>query len=332
MRREMGSEQGELISVIVPIYKVEPYIRKCVESILCQTYRNLEIILVDDGSPDRCGEICEEYAKKDNRVRVIHQKNQGLSGARNTGLDAALGKYIGFVDSDDFIADTMYEKLYHLAKKYQSQIAICGRYYEFENGKRVKRYKEKMEVKCYSNKDAIVAMNSYSTFDMAAWDKLYEKNLWKEMRFPVGKLSEDFFVMYQLLDHAERVVYTPEPLYFYRQRQDSISRNKKINFDFIEAARNQMNYLCKKYPDLEKTARTAYASANLTVYNFHLKNKVSCPKDRKQTMKQQVKENLSYVMENKDISAIKKMQTWLFVYSTGLYDRAFCFLRKIKPV
>lgn len=322
----------ELISVIVPIYNVEQYLPRCIDSIINQTYKNLEIILVDDESPDNCGKICDEYKAKDARIRVIHQKNRGLSGARNAGIDIATGEFLGFVDSDDYIEPTMYETLYHDIKKFEAGLSICSRYYEFEDGKRVERYKLDKDIKVYTGKDAIVEMNNYSSFDMSAWDKLYKRELFAEIRFPEGKLSEDFFIMHRLLDEAKVVTFNPSPLYIYVQRNNSISRNKKINWDFIEASKKQLEYICEKYPDLEDVAKTAYASANMTVYNFHIKSHVKCQKERRKELQKRVSENLQAVIDNTRLAFIKKLQAVLFVYCLPVYNVLFITLRKIKEV
>lgn len=322
----------ELISIIVPIYNVEQYLPRCIESIINQTHKNLEIILVDDESPDNCGKICDEYKEQDARIKVIHQKNRGLSGARNAGIDIARGEYIGFVDSDDYIEPTMYETLYHDIKKFDAGLSICSRYYEFEDGKRVERYKLDKDIKVYTGKEAIVEMNNYSSFDMSAWDKLYKRELFTEIRFPEGKLSEDFFIMHRLLDEAQVVTFNPSPLYIYVQRNNSISRNKKINWDFIEASRKQLEYVCEKYPDLEDVARTAYASANMTVYNFHIKSKVKCSSKKRKELQKVVRDNLRFVCENKRLAKIKKLQAWLFVHCVGVYNILFVILRKVKEV
>lgn len=320
------------ISVVVPIYNVEAFLPRCIDSILNQTYKNLEVILVDDESPDRCGEICEEYRKKDNRIIVIHQKNKGLSGARNAGIDIATGEYIGFVDSDDYIEPDMYEKLYKQNEENGSQIAICGRYYEFENGEKLIRYKEEAKTSVMSNIDAIKRMNSFNSFDMAAWDKLYKLDIFDNIRYPQGKLSEDYFVIYKLFEKAEKISFNPQPLYHYMQRQNSISRNKKINFDFIEASKSQMDYLEPKYPELENVLHSAYASANMTVYNFHIKNKVKCQKEKKKELQMAVREQLRYIEENPNLPRIKKVQAKLFVYSLPIYNASFSALRAVKKI
>lgn len=321
----------ELISIIIPIYNVEDYLSACIESIMKQTYNNLEIILVDDGSPDSSPEICDRYEKIDNRIKVIHQKNKGLSGARNTGINVSKGKYLIFVDSDDTVESSMAEELYKCLKKYNCKMAACNRNYVFEDGTTICKTKDKINT-VFEFDEAIKEMNKFYFFDMSAWAKIYDRELFAEIRFPQGKLSEDYFVMYKLIDLAQKVGYTSLPLYNYLQRTSSISRNKKINHDFIEAARNQMKYLDQKYPELKEMAHTAYASANLTVYDFYLKNGVKCPKDKMKEFKNEVKKNIQYVRNNKDISKAKRIQLELFIKSSILYKWTFIVYRKIRRV
>ena len=181
----------ELISVIVPIYKVEKYLKRCIESIINQTYHNLEIILVDDGSPDKCGEMCEEYSKKDKRIKVIHKENGGLSDARNKGLEIATGKYIGFVDSDDFIDKDMYKVLYNNLKNNNADMSICS-IYQFENEEEI--------VKGYNKNETVITYNKQEMFNnfyddllrnVVAWNKLYKADIFKDIKYPKGKAVEE---------------------------------------------------------------------------------------------------------------------------------------------
>lgn len=239
---------NELVSVIVPIYGVEEYLEKCINSIINQTYKNLEIILVDDGSPDRCPEICDEYAIKDSRIKVIHKKNGGLSDARNAGLDVAKGDYFVFVDSDDWIESTMIEHLLNTCKKFNVNLAACGRY--VTDGVDIKGVAFKGAEIVYSTEEALNEILSGKSLDVAAWDKIYARNLFEEIRFPVGENNEDIAVFYKLVDLAGRVAHTGTTEYFYRSRPGSITKLKysiqarKIiekNLDSIE------DYLGKKY-------------------------------------------------------------------------------------
>lgn len=319
------------ISVIIPIYNVEKYLRKCVDSIIEQTYKNLEIILVDDESPDGCPAICDEYKLKDPRIKVIHQKNMGLSGARNSGIDIATGEYIIFHDSDDTLEETCIEKMYNVLKKYNTRLSICGRYYEFEDGKKICKYSEIFEKK-YEFEDAIEEMNKFYYFDMSACGKLYDISLFNSLRFPVGKLSEDYFVMYKLFEEAKEISYTSEPLYNYLQRQNSISKNKKINDQIIEAAYNQMVDL-ENYSDRMKSiVHVAYASSYLTVVNLYIKQKVKFPIDLLKAYREKIKENFIYIKKYRGISKAKKIQFYLFMLNKQLYIISFKIYKKINVV
>lgn len=223
------SSQHKLISIVVPIYNVEKYLPKCIESILNQTYKNFELILVDDGSKDNCGNICDEYAQKDNRIVVIHKENGGLSSARNAGIDIAKGKYIGFVDSDDWIHSEMYEKLVYLMESREADIAQC----EFINApsEDVKIEPEKEEIKTFTNIEGLNNLyNNMYVSTVVAWNKLYKISLFKEIRYPNGKIHEDEGTTYKLIFNAKRIVYTNQKYYYYRQTPNSITNaafNKK---------------------------------------------------------------------------------------------------------
>ena len=181
--------KNDLISIIIPVYKVEKYLEKCIESVLKQTYTNLQIILVDDGSPDNCGKICDEYDKKDSRIEVIHKANGGLSDARNVGISKAKGRYIGFVDSDDYIKEDMYEILLNLIKKYDADVSICN-LYDVIDGNECIRNKEN-GIREYSRLDILKEVLLDKNIQSYAWNKLYEKELFDEIKYPIGKKYED---------------------------------------------------------------------------------------------------------------------------------------------
>lgn len=322
----------DLISIVVAVYNVEAYIEKCINSLLAQTYTKLEIILVDDGSTDNSGEICDIYSKKSKMIKVIHKKNGGLSSARNAGIRIAKGTLIGFVDGDDTLNNMMYEKLYQNLISTNSDISICGRYYVFNDSKKYIRYKKRFNLCVMNSEEAIKEMNNFSSFDMAAWDKLYKTSLFDSIRFPEGKLSEDYFIMYKLFLEANKICYTPEPLYNYMQRKNSISHSTKINFDFIEASKQQMLAVEKIYPRLKHNLHTAYASANMTVYDFYLKAHVNCPLNQQKELQENVRKNLIFVKKNDTLSSIKKVQAYLFVYSISTYNLLFKLFRKLNKV
>lgn len=212
-----------LISVIVPVYKVEQYLKKCVDSILGQTYENLEIILVDDGSPDGCGSICDEYACLDERVRVIHKENGGLSSARNAALDVARGAYIGFVDSDDWLEPQTYEWLLEMAVEEKLSMVCAGRYdCDSRTGQRlVGLCPEKREI--ISGEELTRRIFLWDHVDSAAWDKLYARDLFQSIRYPLGVVSEDLPVTYRLALTARKVGLLDKPVYNYFHRPGSIT-------------------------------------------------------------------------------------------------------------
>ena len=212
-----------LISIIVPVYNVEQYIPKCLDGILSQTYKSLEIILVDDGSTDSSGRICDEYAKKDKRIVVIHKENAGLSSARNAALDIATGKYIGFVDSDDWIDHNMYEILIKVAIKNNADIVNCGVIREYDDGKQ-KIVKSPAEI-MRSETALIKLIENEELYDFVV-NKLYKSNLWNNIRFPVGQYYEDIYTTYRTFLNANKIVCIKNNLYHYLQRTGSIVRSE----------------------------------------------------------------------------------------------------------
>ena len=258
---------NDLISVIVPVYKVEQYLRKCVDSILNQTYQNLEIILVDDGSPDCCGAICDEYARRDGRVKVIHKSNGGLSDARNAGLDIMTGDYVGFVDSDDWIEPEMYEKLLERMRSFDADLSFGSVADDMET--------ETGEVTVKTSgygpepfaEDRCAAMHRYFHGSWAAWDKLYKAFLFQEVRYPVGEINEDEAIVLQLLSKCERVCYSPEIFYHYMKRPGNGSitaaafSKKKLAWKDHCAA--NLRFVQVYYPDLEQDAADRYRGSLL---------------------------------------------------------------------
>ncbi len=225
------------ISVIVPIYKTEPYLRRCVDSILAQTYPHLEIILVDDGSPDGCGAICDAYAAADPRVRVIHRSNGGLSAARNSGLDVATGEYISFIDSDDAIEICTYEIMLRHALKSQADMIQCG-YVHTEEMQYTAEGVPDSEIPCHEmtwHQALVDLLDSGVGFRCCSCDKLYKRAVFDELRF-VDVRSEDFVMNYQLLKRQPRVLCLRIPLYHYIIRPDSITTGtlKQTSFDFLD--------------------------------------------------------------------------------------------------
>ncbi len=238
-----------LISVIVPVYKVEPYLRRCLDSIVGQTYRNLEIILVDDGSPDNCGAICDEYAAKDGRIKVIHQENRGLSAARNAGLELVSGQYIGFLDSDDWIELDMYSYLLQNIEKYCADIAVCGRN-EIYKDKSVLRSWKQPEL--LDREGGLWALLANDLLQNYCCDKLFRSALWEEIRFPEGRTFEDLAVMYRLFEQARLTVCLPEAKYNYFQRAGGIVADQSLRnrFNHYWAAKERYEKMREAWPQM----------------------------------------------------------------------------------
>lgn len=250
----------DLISVIVPVYKVEEYLDRCVQSIVDQTYRNLEIILVDDGSPDNCGAMCDAWAEKDSRIKVIHKENGGLSDARNVGMAIATGEYTSFVDGDDYIAPEMYQLLFEGMLKDGSDIAACGVEMVFEDGTPSRMLTK--EGNCVLDTQAAMeAVVNESWLKQPVWYKLYRTELVRDILFPVGKYHEDVFWSYQAIARARKVSVFDTPCYFYVQRSGSIMGEgySLKRLDGIEAKLQRLEFLEKEFPELVKSAKTDLA-------------------------------------------------------------------------
>jgi glycosyltransferase involved in cell wall biosynthesis len=213
-----------VISIIVPVYKVEPYLRRCVDSILAQTFRDFECILIDDGSPDNCPAICDEYAKKDSRIVVIHQENKGVSAARNAGLDRAQGEWIGFVDGDDWCDKGMYETLYKNARRHDADISICG-LYEIQNEyERKQRRMPEYSMLLSSLYDMLGFMFSTTGFGGFSVNKLVCHRLLCEFRYNTNySYLEDEYFFYEIIKKCGAIYYDPTPLYYYFKRPGSVT-------------------------------------------------------------------------------------------------------------
>lgn len=251
-----------LISVIVPVYKVENYLDRCVKSIVDQSYQNLEIVLVDDGSPDKCGEKCDFWASCDKRIIALHKENGGLSDARNYGTKYATGEYISYIDSDDWIASTYIENLYSAIIADDADMAMC--WFEktqnfsdkeiFDN--RLKKYE------CLSSKSCLEKLLYQEMVDTCAWGKLYSKKLIPLLHYPEGKLYEDIPVTYATISSSSKIAKIENKDYFYFQREDSI---QNMNFDLrkldaIKHIKNMTDDVQKNYPELRKACNCRYFS------------------------------------------------------------------------
>ena len=243
----------ELISVIIPVYKVEPFLEQCIRSVTKQTYKELEIILVDDGSPDKCPAICDEWRKKDNRIHVIHQENCGGGDARNKALDIARGKYIVFVDSDDYISPIMLEFLY---QQFQEDIDVveCGYITTTDEEVSFDELKASCNIQYFTAEAAMKENIKDGIFRQLIWNKMYRRSVIGDIRFPVGKKIDDEFWTYQVIGNANKLIFTDKVLYAYRQQGQSVmhSLNMSRRLEAVEAKIQRHKYICRKMPILEE--------------------------------------------------------------------------------
>ena len=239
-------KEKDLISVVIPIYNVQEFLPKCIDSVINQTYDNLEIILVDDGSPDDSGYICDKYKAKDSRIKVIHKKNGGLSDARNVGIENSNGKYICFVDSDDIIHKDFIKCQYENIVKTRSDISVCLFEQFFEESSIKETEVENVETQEFDNNQLILKIFEKNNIHyICACTKLYKKSLFEDLRFDVGRLHEDEFIVYKIFSRCKNAVFVKAPLYFYRARQGSITRTstfKEKNLDAFYSVESCYNF------------------------------------------------------------------------------------------
>jgi glycosyltransferase involved in cell wall biosynthesis len=259
----MDQASEPLISVIVPVYKVEPYIARCVDSILSQTYTNLEIILVDDGSPDNCGAICDEYMRKDDRVTVIHKENGGLSDARNVGLTTMNGEFMTFVDSDDWLPTESIECLLRLIQAYGAQLAIGSSDRQDDNGNSVPSVDNVYRGTAVLNKKE--AMADMLQHGCSAWARLYHRSIHEGILYPKGEINEDEAIVLRILDRCERVVVTEQVVYHYRCRVNSITTNafSKEKLIWHDHCAKNLRWIREHQPELTEIGTMRYRDSLL---------------------------------------------------------------------
>jgi len=306
------------ISIIVPVYNVEKYLRKCVDSILNQTFKDFELILVDDGSPDNSGVICDEYAKKDSRVRVIHKKNGGLSDARNIGIDAAKGKYIGFIDSDDYIDQNMYKQLYDSLMKNNADLSICGIFDVFDGRTPVK----KSEKELLLNRDeATLLIFHGNEISVHAVNKLYKRKIFDNVRYPVGKYHEDSYTIVDILDNCDTVAINSRQMYYYFHRNESITSEdfSEKQFEFIDAWEKNERKVSGRSKEINDAARQRVCFANFLVLdkivNANLENKIIETK----RIVRYLRTNYFFIMRNSIFTAKRKFSMTLLMINLKLY-------------
>ncbi len=284
-------KDNALISIIVPVYNVEKYLEYCINSIISQTYNNLEILLIDDGSTDQSSAMCDKWMGTDKRIKVIHKENGGLSDARNTGLKMAKGDYIAFIDSDDWIEKYYIEYLYRAVNETGAEISACEIRTVIDGQKTEKLNNEVMsQVKC-TTEEALTTVLKGNGFRAIACNKLYKADLLREEKFKVGILHEDEFFTYRIIGKAKTLSYVKNPLYNYRQREGSIMNTLSMrHLDVLDAYLDRLNYLSLMFPQLYKqdkvtfcvTCVNYYCEAVLKKFEDNYKSKLIIKNKRKE--------------------------------------------------
>ena len=309
------------ISVIVPVYRVEKYLPACIDSILNQTFTDFELILVDDGSPDRCPEICDETAKRDARVRVIHQVNAGLSAARNAGIEAAHGAWLSFVDSDDYIAPHFCEKLYQTAQRTNADCVMCSVQNVDESGKLIDSALMRGADEVKTGREVLrkIGRDDVTPY-LTAWNKLYRRKLFNTLRYPAGRQNEDVFVFAELFCQVQRAACVAEPLYFYRKRMGSIMNSAVTlrNLDEMWAYVNCFEHLQQDDEEstLKETEKRVFAKLTGVYYRVTEEDRHS--NKMKQAKKAQWNIAMRLMKQGK-LSARALARTLLFQALPGVY-------------
>lgn len=300
-----------LISIIVPVYNVSKYLEKCVQSLIVQEYKNIEIILVDDGSTDGSGELCDVLAKEDERIKVIHKQNGGLSSARNAGIKFCSGDYIGFVDSDDYIEPQMYSKLMCALKKNNADMVLCGFKCVDENGEVLEKI-DGVRTELLSQEDMfdrIDTKNQKYWCYVIAWNKLYSRAIFDNVLFPEGRIHEDEFIIHHIISNCNLIVSLEDELYYYVQRKGSITAttfNAK-RLDEVDAFLDR--YFFYKNRKCNKRAKTVLRALYNILYNFYADKNAQ---EYRSLINEKSIVIIKYLLAEKDLRAVKlwiKMKT-----------------------
>lgn len=320
----------ELISVVVPVYNVKNYLKRCLESIIAQDYANYEVILVDDGSTDGSGVICDLYSQKYSNFTVVHKKNGGLSSARNASFPYIHGKYITFIDSDDWIEHNMLSTMYKNLKANSADVSVVGYFIAKDEGKHP-YFKDTFEKQVMNRKMALRTYLYYDGLGVTIWGKLWKKKLWDNVRCPEGRLHEDQFTTYKLLDKARTIVFDKVPLYNYFQRQNSIGHSAFTDktYDLYKGINEEFNYITNKYVDLTYDLRIARNIWEVVFVNMMIR---SGAKNKKivHIIQKRVRLDMFSILTNPHIPNIRKVEMTLFACNYTLYKNIYAKLMRRK--
>lgn len=319
---------NDLITIIVPIYNVEKYLQRCIDSLINQTYYNIEILLINDGSKDNSLSICKKNSLKDIRIKLISQENHGLAYTRNIGIQYAAGKYIMFVDSDDYIHPQMVEILHRNLKKENAEISSCGHLEIYTNGFTDILNKKRI-YKNYTPEEALQVFLFTHEIDVVCWNKLFLKSLFDNIYFPEKKLFEDHYTIYKILDKAHKIVFDSTPLYYYCKRNDSIGGNKYStkNLQLKDAIEEECKYIISHHPAIQSDIKIGEIFWLIVLYNkMMLANQID--KKFEHNLQKKIKKHIILIIKSNHINKIKKIQFLSFFINKSLYKFLYTYYVK----
>lgn len=312
--------ENELISIIVPVYNVSKYLERCISSIINQSYQNIEIILINDGSTDNSGEICNKYSLLDNRIKVIHKTNGGLSDARNCGIKNSSGDYIMFIDSDDVVNFNIVECLYNIIIKYDTDISICDCVHCYSDDI---IFSNSNAIKSFKSNEAICELLYQKSFLVSSWGKLFTRKCFDNVLFPVNLIFEDSAIMYKIFNQVDKIVYTDAKLYAYMHRENSITTAKfsKKDCDILKICNEMMEYFSNSDDNIKKAVKSYCSSAALRIYLNAPRNDLY--NDEINICIDYLKQNGKSILYDKNVRRKNKIAIIMFLYCRSLISLVY---------
>ncbi|MDE5781784.1 MAG: glycosyltransferase [Lachnospiraceae bacterium] len=329
----------DLITVIVAVYKTEPYIRRCLDSIVSQTYKNMEVLLIDDGSPDGAPAICDEYAEKYDYIQAVHKENGGVSSVRNLGIDMAKGKYLCFIDSDDYIGKDYLKHLHAAIAKYNADVSVCGHYKEKENGELTGMVDKKSAI--LDNEEAMCRMFYNNNFGAYPWNKLFRKDIVDKYKIRYDlelRMSQDLVWVTTYMKYCDKVAYVAEPLYYYAFNEQSVCRKIKSSGNFdrknlitLKAHEMTRELIKDKSKKIKDAFRGRYVCTYMRLYvNMFYSN--TFDKELVKEVKKNIRENLFAFLTRPAYGLFDRASAVLIAISPGLFRFLFGIVNKLFKV